>query len=205
MTPVSAVSDNFLSLLYLLHRVDLVGIQLEQLVDEIFLWGKRNRKVTLGCKLCCWQSAHQMVETSLLTLTAVDRIRGGVSVQKSQNATWASSHLPRGNTEKHSAHRSSVMTSISMRDLIPLPPTCRRRGNGIDFKRTRGCLDRRPKVQKIPPGAHLHNHDFNLKVRRQIQFGLESFRHGNQQMNGGQEVFVVDDWQAGSRQYNKIK
>lgn len=49
-------------------------------------------------------------------------------------------------------------------------------------------------------GAHLHNNDLNLHVGRQIQFGLETFHHGNQQMNGGQEVFVVDDWQAGSKQ-----
>lgn len=53
---------------------------------------------------------------------------------------------------------------------------------------------------QIKCGAHLHNNDLNLHVRRQIQFGLETFHHGNQQMNGGQEVFVVDDWQAVSRQ-----
>lgn len=34
-------------------------------------------------------------------------------------------------------------------------------------------------------GAHLHNSDLNHHVRRQIQFGLETFHHGNQQMNGG--------------------
>lgn len=42
-------------------------------------------------------------------------------------------------------------------------------------------------------GAHLYNNDLNLHVCRQIQLGLETFHHGNQQMNGGQEVFVVDD------------
>lgn len=49
-TAVLAVSDEFLSLLYLLHRGDLVSLQLQQLVDGIFLWGKRAAaKVTSGC------------------------------------------------------------------------------------------------------------------------------------------------------------
>lgn len=36
-TVVLAASDEFLSSLYLLHRVDLVSLQLQQLVDGIFL------------------------------------------------------------------------------------------------------------------------------------------------------------------------
>lgn len=46
--------------------------------------------------------------------------------------------------------------------------------------------------------THFYNCNFNLHIRWQIQFRLKASRHGNQQMNGGQKVFVVDDWQASS-------
>ncbi|GAA6223932.1 gamma-parvin [Lates japonicus] len=36
------------------------------------------------------------------------------------------------------------------------------------------------------------SHNFDLHIRRQIQFRLETSHHGNQQMNSGQKVFVVD-------------
>ena len=42
--------------------------------------------------------------------------------------------------------------------------------------------------------THLHQNHLHFHVGRQNQIGLEAPHHGNQQMNSGQEVFVVDDW-----------
>lgn len=59
VTAVLAVSDEFLSSLYLLHRVDLVSLQLQQLVDGIFLWEKRAAgKVTSGCNFALLTCQH---------------------------------------------------------------------------------------------------------------------------------------------------
>lgn len=41
--------------------------------------------------------------------------------------------------------------------------------------------------------THFHDYNVHLYIRWQIQFGLKTFHHGNQQMNSGQKVFVVDD------------
>lgn len=87
-----------------------------------------------------------MGEASLLTLNAAKGV-AAVSVQK--HAMWASWKLPRRGTERYSAHRSSVRTSISVWDLIPLPLTCRRRWNRIDFTAAHVCLDWQAKVPKI--------------------------------------------------------
>lgn len=79
--------------------------------------------------------------TPLLTPRAAKSVGAGVSVQRVKNATWAFSHLPRGDSEQQAAHRSSVRTSLSVWDLIPLPLTCRQRGGGrIDFTRIRGVF-----------------------------------------------------------------
>lgn len=48
---------------------------------------------------------------------------------------------------------------------------------------------------KARPETHFHNYNFNLDIRWQIHFRLETSHHGNQQMNSGQRVFVVNDWQ----------
>lgn len=33
--------------------------------------------------------------------------------------------------------------------------------------------------------THLHRHNFDLHIRRQLHFRLETLHHGNQQMNSG--------------------
>jgi len=53
--------------------------------------------------------------------------------------------------------------------------------------------------------THFNNYNFNLHIWWQIQFGLERFHHGNQQMNSGQKVFVVDDWRENNREQNAHK
>jgi len=57
------------------------------------------------------------------------------------------------------------------------------------------------KRAKAQAETHFHNYNFNLHIR-QIQFRLETSHHGNQQMNCGQKVFAVDDWQANTREQN---
>lgn len=61
------------------------------------------------------------------------------------------------------------------------------------------------KGAKVRAETHFHNYNFNLHIRRQFEFRLEMSHHGNQQMNSGQKVFVVDDWQANSREQNRHK
>lgn len=149
--------------------------------------------------LCCWESTCQMRETFFTHSECCRESRSRRVCWKSENTTWAFAHLPK-------RRRTTFCSPLFCENfhlragLDPSLADLRRRGHRIDVTRTRACLHRQAKAPKIIPEAHLHNHDFNLHVRRQIQFGLESFHHGNQQMNGGQEVFVVDDWQAGSRQ-----
>lgn len=91
-----AVPDEFLSLLYLLHRVDLVSLQLQQLVDGIFLWGKSAaRKVASGCN-----SALLIVNGGNF-FTHSERCRGRRRrhfCSKSQRATWAASKRQRHRT-----------------------------------------------------------------------------------------------------------
>lgn len=149
-------------------------------------------KVTSGCAVVLLRVNMSNEETSLLTLSAAERVGAGEPVQRVKTRRELP-HICRRDTPQHSAHRSSVRTSTSVQDLIPLQLTWRREKTGSTSLAGSG---RQVKVEK----AHLHNHHFNLHVRRQLQLGLESFHHGNQQMNGGQEVFVVDDWQASSRQ-----
>ena len=41
--------------------------------------------------------------------------------------------------------------------------------------------------------THLCNRNIDLHIWWQLQIRLETSHHGNQQMNGGQGAFVVDD------------
>lgn len=68
---------------------------------------------------------------------------------KSQHAMRSFLKLLRRGTEQHSAHPSSVRTSVFVWDLIPLPLICRRRWTGIDFTESNVCLDWQAEVQMI--------------------------------------------------------
>lgn len=68
---------------------------------------------------------------------------------KSQHAMRSFWKLLRRGTEQHPAHPSSVRTSVSVWDLIPLPLICRRRRTGIDFTESHVCLDWQAGVQMI--------------------------------------------------------
>lgn len=115
------------------------------------------------------------------------------------------SHL-QNYTGQKSAHLSSVRTSICTSDLIPLLLTWTKIKVNHNWAAIPQGVFKTDLVHKKRAEAraetHFHNYNFNLHVWWQIQFRLETSRHGNQEMNSGQKVFVVDDWQANSRGQN---
>lgn len=87
--------------------------------------GKPNsRKSHFGLQCCVAESQHvKWGKLFLLTLSTAERVGAGGSVERVKTPHELP-HICRRGGEQHSAHPSSVRTSISVRDLIPPSMTC---------------------------------------------------------------------------------
>ena len=147
-----------------------------------------------------WHSKCQIGSTSdssLLTFSIVEGVWACIPVEKDKKYICFFFSHPQNRSKQKPAHLSSVRTSVCTSDLIPLLLTC------INIKLHWSAIQQGVfKTEIWTNKTHFHNDNFNLHIRWQIQFRLERSHHGNQQMNSGQKVFVVDDWQANSREQN---
>lgn len=143
------IPDDFLPSLYLLHRVDLVSLQLQQLVDRILLWGNRTaRKSHFRLRCCVAQSQHVKWEKLLYSPWVLPTESAQASLFKESNPDVSF------RTSAEQTHNNVLLTDLPWE----LPPPC-----GIwalsrwpadqrdDGQISQAGLERRAKVKKSSP------------------------------------------------------